>query len=176
MSDDAPVPAASGGSVPTDAFDFALAAFREEGVWQVQVVTPQSLESAPALADALRRLPGDHGALGLVAMDEDFFVIVRVAGPHTRMLLSDITAADEFDFARSVVDFLGVIADEDDDDQVPAGDLDILGDLGMQAMDMALLIDNFDLYPDEMLSDVAKRLGFGAEFDEVVGIASPSGP
>lgn len=165
---------ASGIAGEGDAFDFALAAFREEGIWQVQEVTPQSLESAPTLADALRRLPGDGGALGLVAMDEDFFILVRVAGPHTRMLLSDVTAAEEFDFARSVVEFLGLPPVEDDE-QVPAGDLDILGDLGLPAMDLGLLIDNFDLYPDEMLSDVAKTLGFGAQFDSAVGIASPSG-
>ena len=39
-------------------------------------------------------------------------------------------------------------------------------------MDMGVLLDDFDLYPDEMLSDVARRLGFGAQFDEAVGLAS----
>lgn len=166
----------SGGpSIDGDAIDFALAAFREEGVWQVQEVTPQSLESAHTLADALRRLPGDGGALGLLAMDEDFFIIVRVAGPQTRMLLSDITAADEFEFARSVLEFLGVPQVEDDE-QVPAGDLNIVGDLGLPAMDMALLVENFDLYPDEMLADVAKHLGFGPQFNEAAGVASPTSP
>ncbi len=158
-----------------DAIDFALAAFREEGIWQLQEVTPESLESAPTFADALRRLPGDGGALGLVAMDEDFFILVRVAGPHTRMLLSDVTAADEFDFARSVLEFLS-LPPVDDEEQVPAGDLDILGDLGLPAMDLGLLIDNFDLYPDEMLSDIARSLGFGPQFDAAVGIVSPSSP
>jgi putative tRNA adenosine deaminase-associated protein len=165
----------SGGSaVETEAIDFALAAFREEGIWAVQEVTPQSLASAPTLADALRRLPGDGGALGMVAMDEDFFVMVRVAGPHTRMLLSDVTAADEFDFARSVVEFLGLPPVEDDE-PVPAGDLDIVSDLGLHAMDMGLLIDNLDLYPDEMLSDIARSLGFGRQFDEAIG-APPRAP
>jgi hypothetical protein len=37
---------------------------------------------------------------------------------------------------------------------------------------MGVLLDDFDLYPDEMLSDVARRAGFGAQFDEVVGLAS----
>ena len=122
------------------------------------------------LAAALRRFPGDGGAIGLVAIDEDFFVIVRVAGPSVRILLSDITAADEWELARSAVEHLGLPEPEDDDDQVPAGDLDILGDLGMGAMDMAVLLDDFDLYPDEMLSDVARRLGFGPLFDEAVGL------
>ncbi len=35
-----------------------------------------------------------------------------------------------------------------------------------------LLLDDVDLYPDEMLSDVARRLGFGPLFDEAVGLAS----
>ena len=37
-------------------------------------------------------------------------------------------------------------------------------------MDMGVLLDDYDLYPDEMLSDVARRLGFGALFDDVVGL------
>ena len=32
-----------------------------------------------------------------------------------------------------------------------------------------MLLDDFDLYPDEMLGDVARRLGFGRLFDEAVG-------
>ena len=55
---------------------------------------------------------------------------------------------------------------------MPAGDLDLLGDLGMHAMDMGLLLDDVDLYPDEMLSDVARRLGFGEQFDDAVGLTS----
>jgi putative tRNA adenosine deaminase-associated protein len=145
----------------TDGVDFALAAYREEGVWQVQ-----------ELSHALRRFPGDGGSVGMIAIDEDFFVLVRVAGASTRVLLSDFTAADEWELARSAVEFLGLPEPEEEDEQAPAGDLDLLGDLGMHAMDMGVLLDDDDLYPDEMLSDVARRLGFGSLFDEAVGLAS----
>ena len=155
-----------------DGVDFALAAYREEGVWQVQELAHEVLVDIDTLAHALRRLPGDGGAVGMVAVDEDFFIVVRVAGASTRVLLSDVTAADEWDLARSVVEFLALPEVEEEDDQVPAGDLDLLGDLGMHAMDLAVLIDDFELYPDEMLSDVARRLGFGSLFDEAVGLAS----
>ncbi len=37
---------------------------------------------------------------------------------------------------------------------------------------MAELIDDEDLYPDELLSEVARRLGFGELFDDVVGLTS----
>jgi len=155
-----------------DAVDFALAAYREEGVWQVQELAHDVLEDVETLSHALRRFPGDGGAVGMIAIDEDFFLIVRVTGPTTRVLLSDVTAADEWELASSAVDFLGIPDPEDEDDQVPAGDLDLLGDLGMNAIDMGVLLDDFELYPDEMLSDVARRLGFGLLFDEAVGLAS----
>jgi putative tRNA adenosine deaminase-associated protein len=152
--------------------DFAVAAYREEGVWQVVELVHDVLRDVPTLSGALRRFPGDGGALGMVAIDEDFFVIVRVAGPQVRILLSDITAAEEWELASSAVAELGLPEPEDDDEQAPAGDLDILGDLGMGAMDLAVLLDDLDLYPDEMLSDIARKLGFGSLFDEAVGLTS----
>jgi putative tRNA adenosine deaminase-associated protein len=157
-----------------DGVDFALAAFRAGGEWQLQPIASPAFGSVDSLAHALRRLPGDAGAVGMVAVDEDFFVLVRVDGSSTRVLLSDVTAAEEWELAQSAVDFLHLppVDDEDEDEQVPAGDLDLLGDLGMGAMDMGVLLDDFDLYPDEMLSDVARRLGFGELFDEAVGLAS----
>ena len=155
-----------------DGIDFALAAFRDDGEWQVQELSDTVLADIDTLSHALRRLPGDGGAVGLIAIDEDFFVIVRVAGPVVRVLLSDITAADEWDLARSAVEVLRLPFPEEEDEQVPAGDLGILGDLGMNAMDMAALIDDFDLYPEEMLSDVARRAGFGPQFDHAVGLTS----
>lgn len=155
-----------------DEVDFALAAYREEGVWQVAELAHDVLDDIDTLSHALRRFPGDGGAVGMVAVDEDFFVLVRVAGSHARVLLSDVTAADEWELAASAVEFLGLPLPEDEDDQVPAGDLDLLGDLGLHAMDLAVILDDVDLYPDEMLSDVARRLGFGPLFDEAVGMAS----
>ena len=158
--------------LPGDGIDFALAAYREEGIWRLEELVHDVLGDVEALAHALRRFPGDGGAVGLVAVDEDFFLIVRVAGATTRILLSDVTAGDEWELAASAIDALGLPTPEDEDEQVPAGDLDLLGDLGMGAMDMGVLLDDFDLYPDEMLSDIARKLGFGELFDDAVGLTS----
>ena len=157
---------------PVDDVDFALAAYREEGVWQLQELADTAVTDVDTLATALRRFPGDGGALGMIALDEDVVMLVRVTGSHVRILLSDITAADEFDLARSAVEHLHLPFPEEDDEQVPAGDLDLLGDLGMHAMDMGVLIDDYELYCDEMLSDIANRLGFGPAFDDLVGLTS----
>ena len=152
--------------------DFALAAFLEDGDWQVQEIASPAFDSIEALSHALRQVSGEDGAVGMVAVDEDFFVLVRVTGTRTRVLLSDVTAADQWELAQSAIDFLGLPPPEDEDVEVPAGDLDLLGDLGLHAIDLGALLDDVELYPDEMLSDIARRLGFGELFDDAVGLTS----
>ena len=155
-----------------DGVDFALAVYREEGEWTAEELAHDVLADVDTLVHALRRFPGDGGALGLIGIDEDFFLVVRVAGAATSILLSDITAADEWELAGDALDHLGLPMPEDEDAPEPAGDLGILADMGMSAMDMGILLDDVDLYPDEMLSDVARRLGFGKLFDDAVGLTS----
>jgi putative tRNA adenosine deaminase-associated protein len=152
--------------------DFALVAYREEGVWQVEEIDDELAADLDDFAFELRRYPGDGGSLGLVSIDEDFFLLVRVLGAQTRMLLSDVTAATDWPIARSVVDRLELPLPDDEEDPEPAGDLGIVADLGLGAMDMGALLDDVELYPDEMLSDIAAKLGFGTLYDELVGVAT----
>jgi len=152
--------------------DFALVAYREEGVWQLERLDRHVAGGLDGFATELRRYPGDGGSIGLVSVDEDFFFVVRVLGPHVRLLLSDVTAATDWPIARSLVEHLDLPLPDDEEDQEPAGDLGIVADLGMGAMDMGALLDDVDLYPDEMLSDIAARLGFGRLYDELVGVST----
>ena len=156
-----------------EGIDFAVVAYREEGVWQVEQIAPEKVEDIDAFATELRRWPGDGGSLGMVSVDEDFFLLVKVAGARTQVLLSDVTAATDWPIARSAVEFLDLPLPDDEDDPVPAGDIDILADLGMGAMDMSALLDDLDLYPDEMLGDIAEKVGFGTQFNEAVGVPAP---
>ena len=148
--------------------DFALVAYREEGVWQVAEIPHDRLGDLEEVATELRRYPGDFGSLGLISIDEDFFLLVRVAGADVRLLLSDITAASEWPIARSVVEELELPMPDDEDDPVPAGDLGIVADLGMGAMDMGALLDDLEAYPDELLADIASKIGFGQQYDDLV--------
>ncbi|QCW49430.2 hypothetical protein FE634_01570 [Nocardioides dongxiaopingii] len=154
-----------------DEVDFALAAYRDDGAWVVQELAHDLPADVDTLSEALRRFQGDGGAVGLVAIDDDFFLVLRVQAGRTRLLLSDITAAGEWDLAETAVDFLRLPQPDDDDQQAPAGDLDLLADLGLDAVALEAMLDDPDLYPDELLSDVARLLGFGALFDDVVGLA-----
>ena len=155
------------------AVDFAVVAYLEEGCWRVASLASTAARDLDTLVRTLRQQPGDRGSLGLVSVDDDFFVLVRVDGGDVRYLLSDVTAATEWPLARAVLDELDVpLPEVDDEDRAqPAGDLTIVADLGMAAMEMGALCDDFDLYPDEMLSDVARSLGFGEQFDDAVGLS-----
>ena len=157
-----------------DGVDFALAAYREEGVWQVQELAHDVLDG--------------HGLPGRTRCAASPATVARWAWSADRRGLLPAGARrrrrargccsptspppSEWELADSAVEFLGLPDPEDEDEQVPAGDLDLLGDLGMHAMDIGVLLDDFDLYPDEMLSDVARRLGFGDLFDDLVGLTS----
>ncbi|NYG54390.1 tRNA adenosine deaminase-associated protein [Nocardioides perillae] len=163
-------------SEQTDGIDFAVAAYREDGRWVVDDIADRFLTDLDTLASGLRRFPGDGGAVGLVAVDEDFFLVVRVTGPRTRLLLSDVTAALEWELAAEAVELLGLPDPEDDDEPEPAGDVEVLSDLGLPAAELVDLledlVDDDDLYPDEVLSEVARRLGFGELFDDAVGLTT----
>jgi putative tRNA adenosine deaminase-associated protein len=153
--------------------DFAVVAYREEGRWEVGGLPAWVAEDLDALLRVLRQQPSEGGTIGMVSFDDDYFVIVRLIGDEVRLLLSDVTAAEESPLARQVLEALDLPIPEGDDlEQVqPAGDLGLFADLGMSAMDLGALCGEIDLYPDEMLSDIATKLGFAEAFDQAVDAA-----
>jgi putative tRNA adenosine deaminase-associated protein len=154
------------------AVDFAVVAYRDEGLWQVQPLPSGSADDIDTLVTALRPWPSDTGAIGLVSVDDDFFVIARVMGARTQLLLSDVTAATEWELASGVIDLLDLPEPDDDEDPQPAGDLGLLADLGVSAMDMGVLCDDEDLYPEDVLADVARQIGFESQFQAAVDAVS----
>jgi putative tRNA adenosine deaminase-associated protein len=153
-----------------NAVDFAVVAYRDEGDWNVAKLPARALDDVETIARELRRYPGENGALAMISVDEDFVLVVRVQGALVRVLLSDATAGTDWALARSAVVHLGVHVDVDDE-QAPAGDLGIVADLGFSAAEMGALLDDYDLYPEEVLSEVARQIGFGDKFDEIVDLS-----
>ena len=152
-----------------DDVDFAVAAYRDEGEWQVVELSPSLGEDVEELSHALTRFPSEVGVLGLVSMNDDFFVILRRSGTQVRAMLSDVTAVTDWPLAGGVADLLDLPNPDEDDEPQAAGDLELLSDLGMPAMDLGVLCDDDDLYPEDILRDVADRLGFGDAFEAVIG-------
>ena len=102
-----------------DDVDFAVAAYHEDGEWQLVELHHSVAEDFDHLTEALGRFPSDVGVLGMVSMDDDFFVLVRKVGPQVRALLSDVTAADDWPLASGVADRIDG-PDAGDDDPRPA--------------------------------------------------------
>ena len=146
--------------------DTAVALVREEGRWEAGLLPGALLRDLDGLISALRQQPGDAGAIGLVNVGDDFFVALRVRGDEVRLLLSDVTAALEWDLAEQVLDRLGdEPPGEDDLDQVvPAGDLSIFADFGLDEMELAAVLADIDAYADEMIAVIAARLGFAEPY------------
>lgn len=149
--------------------DFALAAYRDEGRWVLVELAPDLAQDIDDFLDALRRWPSDVGVLGLVSVNDEFFVLARVHGRRERLLLSDVTAVEDWPIAAGVADVLDMPDPDDEDGAQPAGDLGILADLGISAVDLAVLLDDEDLYPDDVLAHIADRIGFGDTFEDLVG-------
>ena len=144
--------------------DFAVAAFREDGIWHVSPLPARAHQDLSALVKALQQRPADTAPLAFVAVDDDFYVAARVVGREVRLLLSDATAASEWPIAREVLDTLG---EElfDDDEPGPVGDLGLFADLGLSRREVEGLCDDGELYPDEACAEFASRLGFGPQLE-----------
>lgn len=146
--------------------DIAVAAWHEDGRWSlVQLPDAQDL---PAIIDRLKSQQTNGGALALLAIDEEFFIIIRVLGSHIKLFLSDISCALDYDIAAELIEICDLDMPEDDDETFPAGDLDIVSDLGVHRMELSTLCDDPDLFPDEQLEAIANRLGFGEEFAQLL--------
>ena len=149
--------------------DFAVVVFREEGQWQIGALPHRAAESLPALVAAVRQQPSEGPSFALCSYGDDFFLAVRPAGDEVRVMISDASAANEWPIAREVLDEVDeATPDEDDESVEPAGDLDIFADLGFGSMELAAVCSDLELYPDEMLAQVAARIGFGPAFDRVM--------
>jgi putative tRNA adenosine deaminase-associated protein len=155
------------------ASDFAVVVYREDDVWEVDVLPPALTEHLDGLIQALRQQPGIGGAIGLAAVGDDFFVALRVIGNQVSVFLSDVTASVDWPLARQVLDYLDIPVPEDEDlDQVlPVGDMSIFADLGVDEMDLGALSGNLDLFPDEVLASIARRLGFGPALERALDSA-----
>ncbi|MDQ3611980.1 MAG: tRNA adenosine deaminase-associated protein [Actinomycetota bacterium] len=154
----------------TEVDAYAVIAFREEGTWQVGLLPGVLTDDLDGLIAAVRQQPGENGAFALVDVADEFFVVVRVQLGRVRLLLSDVTAAVAWDLAVQVLEHLDLDVPGDDDlEEVwPAGDLSIFDDMGLDEMEMGAILADLDAYADEMLTLLARRLGFADAFERVV--------
>jgi len=153
--------------------DFSVVVYREDDAWDAEVLPAAFTEHLDSFIHALRQQPSIGGTMGLAAVGDDFFVAIRVLGSQVSVVLSDLTAAVDWPLARQVLDYLDIpLPDDEDLDQVlPVGDLSIFADLGVDEMELGALAGDLDLFPDEVLASIARRLGFGPAFERALDVA-----
>jgi putative tRNA adenosine deaminase-associated protein len=152
---------------------FAVAAYRDGGVWRAEPLPPAVLTDLGVLLQALRSQPPEGGPFVVACVDEEFFLIARQDGPRISLLLSDLTASVEYPLAEQALARLGEEPPEDDElDEVwPAGDLDLFSDLDVGEEEMEQILDDIDSYPDEMLVSIVERIGLGEAYARASEIA-----
>ena len=143
--------------------DFAIIVYREEDQWEADVLPTAVTADLDGLVRALLRQPSMGGTIGFAGVGDDFFVAVRVLGEDVSLFLSDLTAAVDYPLARQVLEALEIPVPADDElDQVlPAGDMSIFADLGLDEMEIGAISADLDLYPEDAVAGIAERLRFG---------------
>jgi putative tRNA adenosine deaminase-associated protein len=151
---------------------YAVAAIREEGRWRCARMTSEALVDLDAAITELRSLRSTGAVLGLLDVDDEFFVLLRPTPGGVALMVSDAVAALDYDVAADVLDLLRVElpAEEEvaDAPPWPEGDLSILADLGLPADELEVLAGELELYPDEQLAAIGRRCGFADVLAEVV--------
>jgi putative tRNA adenosine deaminase-associated protein len=150
---------------------FGVAVVREDGKWRCAPMRRNALTSLAAAETELRELRSAGAVFGLLDVDDEFFVIVRPGPAGTRLLLSDATAALDYDIAAEVLDNLDAdIEPEDLEDAEPfeEGDLGLLSDVGLPEAVLGVILDETDLYADEQLGRIAREMGFADELSAVL--------
>ena len=150
---------------------FGVAVVREDGKWRCSAMRPKALTSLSDAETELRELRSAGAVFGLLDIDDEYFVIVRPAPSGTRLLLSDATAALDYDIAAEVLDNLDADIDPDDPedaDPFEEGDLGLLSDVGLPEAVLGVILDETDLYADEQLGRIAREMGFAEELSSVL--------
>jgi putative tRNA adenosine deaminase-associated protein len=151
---------------------FAVAAIREEGRWRCARLEAEALTDLDTAITELRELRSTGAVLGLLAVDDCFFVLLRPIPGGVSLMLSDAVAALDYDIAADVLDLLRVDLPPDDsvdDDPWPEGDMSIVADFGLPADELEVLASELELYPDEQLAAIGRRCGFADALAEVLG-------
>jgi putative tRNA adenosine deaminase-associated protein len=155
------------------ATDFAVIAYREDDRWEAEILPEVLTSDLNGLIHALRQQPSVAGTIGFVGVGDDFFIAVRLMGGEVSIFLSDVTAAADWPLATQALKFLDIpVPDDDELDQVlPAGDLSIFADLGLEEWELCAIAGDLDLFPDEAVSSIAARLKFREAMDRVLEVA-----
>jgi putative tRNA adenosine deaminase-associated protein len=145
--------------VDAENIDFAVAAYREEGRWVVVSLPPAAVVTAEGFVALLRQLPGEGGVFGVVCVSDEFFILAHTVREGVRLMISDAVALLDWSLAVEAAELIGLEWDESELEEFEAaGDVSLCVDFGL-----IMICQDEELYPDEQVRAIAKRLGFAKE-------------
>ena len=154
------------GDVSEQTQDFAIEAWHEDGRWSIaSLPDPDDLTH---IIDRLKKQQTNGGAVALITIDDEFFLAIRVLGTHVKFFISDVSCAIDYEVAAEFLELADLDQPDEEDEPLPAGDLDIFSDLGLHSIELSTLCDDADLFPDEQIEAIANRLGFSEQLTELL--------
>jgi len=81
-----------------------------------------------------------------------------------RLMISDAIALLDWSLAREAAELIGLEWDEADVEEFEAaGDVSLCADFGLDGAELVMICQDEEMYPDEQVRAIAKRLGFARE-------------
>jgi len=172
---------------------FAAALAHKPSGWTAVELDLDGVDDVLGLADLMREVE-EQAEMTLLFLEEDdvYVAIVRIdSGEEPRIFVSDSRAGDESRVAEMLLEEVGrpvpvpfsvddEISDEPDPaaekapddtgestDAIPAGDSDLLTDLGTPAAELLALCAHEGLLPADVITAAAERAGCIDELEEI---------
>jgi putative tRNA adenosine deaminase-associated protein len=172
---------------------FAAALARARSGWTAAELDLDGVDDVLGLADLMREVD-EQAQVTLLFLEEDdvYVAIVRMdSGEDPRIFVSDMRAGDESRIAEMLLEEVGrplpvpfsvddeiadmpdAVVEKDDDDSaestdvIPAGDSDLLADLGTPAAQLLALCAHEGMLPADVITAVAERAGCLDELEEI---------
>lgn len=152
---------------------FSAAFVRTSDGWSGAEVDLGDVEIVDDLGDAVTEalgLTGDELALLCVEVEDEWFAIARYQGiEEPRVFLSDVHSIVSDRLGELFAEFAGVAPDKEGNGLGvrPAGDFELLSDLGVSADELLELSMEEGMLPADILSVIAERLSFADELDRL---------
>lgn len=152
---------------------FSAAFVRTSDGWSGAEVDLSATEIVDDFGDAVTEalgLVGDELALLCVEVEDEWFAIVRYLGDEEpRVFLSDAHAIASNHLGELFAEFAGVAPGRETTELGvrPAGDFDLLSDLGVSSEELLELSMEEGVLPADVVSVLAERLSFADELDRL---------
>lgn len=156
---------------------FAAALGRQGGTWAGRELDLDDVEDLDGLADQVRDLSDGGPALLLLEEDDEYVAVLRTDSDHdVRTFISDSRLVQTYERAALVMQDVVPRGDGPEGDEesgrphpLPAGDTDLLADLGTPAEELLRLCTGEGLLPADVITAICERAGCAAVLDDLRG-------